>query len=109
MKVLVINCGSSTLKFEVIELETDTPAGQEQRLVRGIVEKVGKEAMLKFVDEKGPRFEEMAGVSDHGSATNKVIDWLEILGYLESPGLEAMGFRVVHGGPHFMEPTLIDD
>ncbi|MGQ9647546.1 MAG: acetate/propionate family kinase [Thermodesulfobacteriota bacterium] len=109
MKVLVINCGSSTLKFKVIELEPDTPAGQEQRLVRGIVEKIGSEAMLKFVDERGPGLEERVRILDHGGATERVFDWLGTLGYLKARGIDGVGYRVVHGGPHFLEPTLIDD
>jgi acetate kinase len=109
MRTLVINCGSSTLKFQVIELDEDTPPGREQQLVRGIVEKIGGKAMLKFVDEKGPGLQETASVPDHGSATRRVFDWLGTLGYLEANGIDVAGYRVVHGGPHFLEPTLIDD
>jgi len=109
MKVLVINCGSSTLKFQVLALDKDTPPGREQKLAHGIIEKIGSKAMLKFVDEKGPRLEEMASVPDHGTATRKALDWLGTLGYPGANELDAVGYRVVHGGPHFMEPTLIDD
>ena len=109
MKILVINCGSSTLKFEVIELESDTPAGQEQRLVRGIIEKIGGKATLKFVEESGPGIEESVRIPDHGRAAERVFDWLGTLGYLKSKKIDGVGYRVVHGGPHFLEPTLIDD
>jgi len=109
MRVLVFNCGSSTLKFKVIGLDENTPPGQEQRLTRGIVERIGSKAMLKFVDEKGPCLQEAASVTDHGSATQRVFDWLGTLGYLETGGVEGVGYRVVHGGPHFLEPTLVDD
>jgi len=87
MKVLVINCGSSTLKFKVIGLDEDTPPHREQQLVRGIVEKIGNKAMLKFVDEKGPSLQETASVPDHGSATQRVFDWLGTLGYLKTNGI----------------------
>jgi acetate kinase len=109
MKVLAINCGSSTLKFKVIGLEEDTPPGREQQLVRGIVEKIGSKAMLNFADGKGPGLQETARVPDHGRATQRVFDWLKTSGYLGANGLDAVGYRVVHGGPHFMEPTFIDD
>ena len=109
MKVLVFNCGSSTLKFQVLALDEDTPPGREQRLARGIVERIGSKAMLKFVDEKGPSLQETDSVTDHGSATQRVFDWLGTLGYLKADGIEVVGYRVVHGGPHFLEPTLIDD
>jgi len=109
MKILVFNCGSSTLKFEVLALDEDTPSGGEQQLARGIVERVGGDAMLKFTNERGQRLQETARVTDHRSATRQALDWLGTLGYLGANGLDALGYRVVHGGPHFMEPTLIDD
>lgn len=109
MKILVINCGSSTLKFQVLALDEDTPPGREQRLARGIVERIGGRATLKFVGEKGPRLQETASLTDHESATQRVFDWLRTLGYLETNRLDAVGYRVVHGGSHFTEPTLIDD
>ncbi len=109
MKILVFNCGSSTLKFKVVGLDQDTPFGQEQELVWGIVEKIGGEAMLKFVDETGSSLEETASIPDHGRAAERVFDWLGTLGYLKSKEIDGVGYRVVHGGPHFFEPTLIDD
>jgi acetate kinase len=60
MKVLIFNCGSSTLKFQVLALDEDTPPGGEKRLARGIVERIGSKAMLKFVGEKGPSPQETA-------------------------------------------------
>jgi acetate kinase len=65
--------------------------------------------MFKFVDEKGASLQERASIPDHGRATERVFDWLETLGYLKANGIDGVGYRVVHGGPHFMEPTLIDD
>jgi acetate kinase len=53
--------------------------------------------------------QETAKLPDHGSASRKVLDWLGTLGYLGANGVDAVGYRVVHGGPHFREPTLIDD
>ncbi len=50
MNVLVFNCGSSTLKFQVLSLDEDTPFGGERRLVHGIVEKIGGNGLLKFID-----------------------------------------------------------
>lgn len=109
MKVLIFNCGSSTLKFQVLALDENTPPGGEKRLAHGIVERIGSKAVLKFVDEKGPSLQETASVTDHGSATQRVFDWLGTLGYLKADGIDSVGYRVVHGGPHFLEPTLVDD
>jgi acetate kinase len=109
MRVLIFNCGSSTLKFQVIALDKNTPSGQEQRQAHGIVERIGSKAMFKFVDEKGASLQETDSVTDHESATQRVFNWLRTLGYLETNRIEGVGYRVVHGGPHFLEPTLIDD
>src|SRR4030042_3086893 len=109
MKVLIFNCGSSTLKFQVLALDKDPPSGGEQRLAHGIVERIGGRAMLKFVDENGQSLQETSSVTDHGKATHKALDWLKSLGYLDANGIDGGGYRVVHGGPHFLEPTRIDD
>jgi acetate kinase len=109
MKVLVFNCGSSTLKFKALTLDEDTPPGREQELARGIVERLGANATLKFTSKKGELLQETTQVTDHGSATYRALVWLGALGYLRANELDAVGYRVVHGGFHFMEPTLVDD
>lgn len=109
MKILVINCGSSTLKFQIIALNEDTPLGREQRLAHGVIEKIGEKGVVKFVDQKGKSLQETIGTIDHGKATRRALDWLGTIGHSEASGLDAVGYRVVHGGPDFMEPTLIDD
>lgn len=109
MKVLVLNCGSSTLKFQVFALDESTPPGREQQLARGIVERVGGHAMLEFMNDKGPYLREATTVTDHRSATRQALDWLGTLGYLEAGGIDGVGYRVVHGGPHFLEPTFINE
>jgi len=107
MKVLVINCGSSTLKFELVETDADTAPGREHRLARGIVDRIGGQAALDFAAADGEPHQETAAVSDHDQATRRVLAWLESVGLLR--GLGGVGHRVVHGGDRFLEPTLIDD
>ncbi len=109
MKVLVINCGSSTLKFKVIELSEDTPPGREQEMARGMVERIGSQAQLKFVGGGKEELREALNVSDHATATERVFDWLGTLGYLKGDGIDAIGYRVVHGGPRFTKPIFIDE
>jgi acetate kinase len=109
MKVLAINCGSSTLKFQVIEVEGKGAAGRERRLASGIVDRIGGRAAIEFTAESGASLQEAAPVADHGEATQRVLVWLGSCGFLERDGLEAIGHRVVHGGEQFVEPTLIDD
>lgn len=85
--VLVINSGSSSLKYAVVEADSGTTVAD------GIVERIGD----------GP-------VADHGEALRVAFDQLAESGQpLDSLGLFAVGHRVVHGGPDFYQPTVIDD
>jgi acetate kinase len=108
--ILAINCGSSTLKFQLIETNGEiTTLGQERRLTSGIVDKICGAAIIKFTSENGERLTENAEVGDHGEATHRMLDWLNSLSSLKTAGLRGVGHRVVHGGNLFTEPTLIND
>jgi acetate kinase len=110
MKVLAINCGSSTLKFHLVDMEAEeTSPGPEQWLARGTVDRIGGHGVIEFITKKGERLREAALVADHGEATRQVLGWLESSGLLKPDGLRAIGHRVVHGGHQFFEPTIIDD
>lgn len=105
MKVLVLNCGSSTLKFKVYEMEMNIPNGQKRCLVRGSIEKIGGKGTIRFIGESGEHLQETEMSTDHAEATHRVFDWLNSL----SIRPDAVGHRVVHGGRRFIEPALIDD
>jgi acetate kinase len=91
--ILVLNAGSSSLKYQVLVPETG------EVLAKGLVERIG---------EGGGA--EDPGVSDHGAAMHVVTDQLAQAGVdLERTGLRAVGHRVVHGGPDFSDPVLVDD
>jgi acetate kinase len=85
--VLVVNSGSSSVKYAVVEPDSGTT------IVDGIVERIGD----------GP-------VADHPAALRETFDQLAASGQqLETLGLVAVGHRVVHGGPDLYVPTLVDD
>jgi acetate kinase len=87
--VLVINAGSSSLKYQLIEPDSG------QSLADGIVEQIG---------EPGSR------VADHRAALQAAFDQLSGAGIdLKTCGLAAVGHRVVHGGASFYQPTVVDD
>jgi acetate kinase len=87
--VLVINSGSSSLKFQLIE-----PASGTSRAA-GVVERIG---------------EASSPVADHDAALRRAFDELADAGIeLKTVGLAAVGHRVVHGGRQFHRPTLVDD
>jgi acetate kinase len=109
MKILVLNCGSSTLKFQVIDLDENTPLGRERRMGHGLVDRIGRRGEIRFVAENGKRLEETVEIEDHGMAARRVFEWLKSLGLMGPDGIEAIGHRVVHGGPDFVEPTPVDD
>jgi acetate kinase len=86
--VLVINSGSSSVKYQLLDM-TD-----HRRLATGIVERIGEEG----------------GAADHAAALRTVAAELDGRGLgLDSPRLAAIGHRVVHGGTRFTAPTLITD
>ncbi len=85
--VLVLNCGSSSLKYAVVEPDSG------RLLVDGIVERIGE-----------------GEVADHEEALRAAFDALSAEGYeLDDLGLVAVGHRVVHGGPDLYLPTVVDD
>ena len=115
MQVLVINSGSSSVKFEVFDME---PA---RSLMRGEVERIGDPDSSVWVERSdsgggvceaasAKRDERPVAARDHYEALGVVID---VLGGRDSPvavaDLVAIGHRVVHGGDRFTRPTLIDD
>jgi len=110
MRVLAINCGSSTLKFQLLHLEEGgTATGDSHKLAGGTVERIGGDSSLRFTAQGSDEHHEAATVRDHGHAAQLVLDWLQSLGIAAGSGLQAIGHRVVHGGDRFVEPTIIDD
>jgi acetate kinase len=104
MKVLAINCGSSTLKFKLINLGERS----SEVLASGMVDSIGGEAELDFHAGNDIR-SETATVTNHGESVHRVLGWLASIGYSAKQGIDVVGHRVVHGGEHFRDATVIDD
>lgn len=114
MHVLVLNVGSSSLKFQLIRTDADRIATEaDERLARGQVERIGGEAILTLQagDDRAPR-RTVASLRNHASAVDHVLRWLT--GAQSGSGIdalgqiEAVGHRVVHGGEHFTRSVRID-
>lgn len=105
MPILVVNCGSSTLKFR---LYNDDPAALEARppLASGVVERIGGNSRLQFEARDGEPKDEDSLVADHAEATKRALMLLRDAGL---GAITAVGLRVVHGGTRFTEPVLLDD
>jgi acetate kinase len=104
MKVLVLNCGSSTLKFQLIQ----TRGGAvERKLARGVVDRIGGESSYKFEIIGEPPLEGKIAADNHEAATVKVIGWLS--SHADLGSVDAVGHRVVHGGDKFKSAVRIDE
>ena len=104
MKVLVLNCGSSTLKFQIIE--TSESGAVERKLARGIVDRIGGPASYHFDADGDAVNRQGLIVRDHEGAVRLVIEWLRSNAGLNQ--IDAVGHRVVHGGDRFTTAVLID-
>ena len=104
MKILVLNCGSATLKFQVIETESRVDS---RKLAHGIVDRIGGSAAYSFKTDSGAPEEKTLAVANHEVAVRLVIDWLRSQPELRA--IDAVGHRVVHGADRFADSVLIDD
>lgn len=107
MKILVLNCGSSSLKYKLLDM-----ANQEE-LAAGAVEKIGLEgSFLKFTKPNGEKVVLERDMPEHMAAIEFVLDVLASPehGAVKSlDEIDAVGHRVVHGGEKFSESVLITD
>jgi len=109
MRIIALNCGSSTLKFKVLELDRCTPAGRENNVVQGSLERIGGTGTIRFASEGGERFQEPVITRDHADAALRVFDRLRSTPSMEHGDIGAVGHRVVHGGHLFTSPVLLND
>ena len=105
MRVLSVNCGSSTLKFKLV----DTRDGLGREVAGGIVERIGGEGSSLTSNTGGHASTTPAPAPDHEAAVRLVLDRLALAGFVGEDGPAAFGHRVVHGGDHFAGPALIDE
>jgi len=106
MKVLVFNCGSSSLKFELVELDA-SGRNRNRRCARGIFQEIGPHAKTAMTDRDGKSVEASSPAPDHASAALRAIEWLNST--VGEPVPDAIAHRIVHGGEHVIEPTLVNE
>ncbi|WP_405019257.1 acetate kinase [Kitasatospora sp. NBC_00070] len=104
-RVLVLNAGSSSVKYQLIDMVDGA------RLASGLVERIGEgNGRIAHTPPDGVRRETVQVFPDHGAALKAVAEELAADGLgLDSPELAAIGHRVVHGGQRFTAPTLVTD
>lgn len=106
-RILVLNSGSSSVKYRLLDMRDGA------RLASGLVERIGERtSRLTHTPESGggPERTHEAPVPGHDAALRAAAEELSADGLgLDSPGLAAIGHRVVHGGRRFTEPVLVDE
>lgn len=107
MNILVINCGSSSLKFQLIDSES------EQCIAKGLCERIGIEgSMITYAPEGGEKEKTVTPMPDHTEAIRLVLQALtnEKTGVVKNlDEIGAVGHRIVHGGEKFANATIIDE
>lgn len=113
MNVLVLNSGSSSLKFQLIATDLDRMRqNNDERLCRGQIEWSGGEAIITVQTPKGSRQKFTASLPDVAASLEYLLRWMDdarIAAGRAVSYVDAVGHRVVHGGELFAESTVITD
>ncbi len=115
MNVLVLNTGSSSLKFQLIDTDLDAIEKQADRqLARGLIERIGSESLVTFRVEGKPALRRTAALRDHRAALDYLLRWLVspeagVPGLSSVGDIHAVGHRCVHGGEKFTRSVTISD
>lgn len=106
MKVLVINSGSSSIKYQLFEMP------QQEVLCSGLIERIGLEVGKVHYKSNNDKVEEEVAIKDHKSGLERVVDLLldEKIGVISSTDeIKVVGHRVVHGGSTFTKTTKVTE
>jgi acetate kinase len=114
MNILVLNCGSSSVKFQIIATDLELIGNNaDRRLARGGLERIGGEAIVSLQSESREPRVSTATLRDTRAAVEFIVRWAcsedgppEIRSVAD---IHAVGHRVVHGGEHFKHSVTIDD
>ncbi|MBK8979990.1 MAG: acetate kinase [Planctomycetes bacterium] len=115
MNVLVLNAGSSSLKFQLISTDLDAMERDgDHRLARGAIERIGGHALITLRPEGKRRLLREVTLRDLRAAIEFVVKWIashesEIPAIQALADIHAVGHRVVHGGQQFRRSVRIDD
>jgi len=113
VKVLVLNCGSSSVKFQLVETDAGLIASDSDRmLAKGLVENIGGTAIIRYEAQGRRPVKETAEILEHKIAVERCLALLtrEDCGVIrDRREIEAVGHRVVHGGERFQASVRIDD
>lgn len=115
MNILVLNCGSSSVKFQIIETDLDLiEKNADRRLAAGLIERVVGQALITLQVEGQPKLRRAEPLRDHRDAIDYILRWIispdsRISNINSLADIHAVGHRVVHGGEKFTTSVRIDD
>src|ERR1043166_8804036 len=114
MHILVLNVGSSSVKFQLIGTDGQAiAAAKDRRLAGGQIERIGGEAIVSLAATDQRPTKSAVPIRDHASAVEHIIKWLTSqesgVPISSVAEIEAVGHRVVHGGERFTRSTKVDD
>lgn len=103
-KIIAINAGSSSLKFQLFEMPS------EEVITKGIVERIGIKDSIFTISVNGEKNKEVTDIPNHDVAVKILLNKLTSLGIIQSlDEIEGIGHRVVHGGEEFNDSVLITE
>ncbi|MDE3839907.1 acetate kinase [Bacillus methanolicus] len=103
-KIIAINAGSSSLKFQLFEMPS------EEVITKGLIERIGLNDGIFNITVNGEKIKEVRDIPNHEAAVKLLLDKLTALGIIKSlDEIEGIGHRVVHGGEVFDDSVLITE
>lgn len=103
-KIIAINAGSSSLKFQLFEMP------QEEVITKGLIERIGLKDSIFTITANGEKLQQTLDIPDHEVAVKMLLEKLTSLGIIDSlDEIEGIGHRVVHGGEEFNDSVLITE
>src|ERR1700753_2924240 len=115
MNILVLNCGSSSVKFQIIATDLERiKRNEDRRLARGDVERAGGASIITLHAEGRAPPRSVAPVRDMRATVELILRWAcsessGVEGIKSVADIQAVGHRVVHGGEHFTHSVLITE
>ncbi|MGH2567233.1 MAG: acetate kinase [Bacteroidota bacterium] len=114
MNILVLNCGSSSLKFQIIETDLERiEKNSDVQKAKGIIERIGSQALITLQAAGKPSVKQASPLRDHRAALDSLLRWIispdaQIPGIQSLSDIHAVGHRVVHGAEKFAKSVVID-
>ncbi|MBG9590023.1 acetate kinase [Cytobacillus firmus] len=103
-KIIAINAGSSSLKFQLFDMPS------EDVITKGLIERIGLDNAVFNISVNGEKIKEVTDIPDHAVAVKILLEKLTNLGIIKSlDEIEGIGHRVVHGGEAFNDSVVITD